>query len=172
MKEGFYIKILDEEKGKGKIAIWDKYGLSIIAAVLGALCFIGIYGVDILNPTYDAWLLQGGDLTIHYIGWEFFRVSDWQFPIGLMDRICYPNSVSIIFTDSIPVLAVLFKLFSSFLPETFQYFGWWALLCFILQGVFSTNLIYLYLQGTYDKRMAEKPCLQFKGKDKVFALAD
>lgn len=141
-----FAKIQNEQKKKGA-ALWNKYGLSASAAILGAVCFIAMYGVNILNPAYDAWLLQGGDLTQHYIGWEFFRASRWQFPVGLMDRICNPNSVSVIFTDSIPVLAVFFKLLSPLLPKTFQYFGWWGLLCFVLQGIFSANLLNLYLQG-------------------------
>ncbi|MDD7638976.1 MAG: DUF6311 domain-containing protein, partial [Subdoligranulum variabile] len=41
---------------------------------------------------------------------------------------------SILFTDSIPLLALLGKLFSPILPARFQYFGWWGLLCYALQG--------------------------------------
>lgn len=145
MKRKLFARIPNGRKEKAGETAWEKFGLSVMAAVLGAVCFAAIYDIRILNPAYDAWLLQGGDLTSHYIGWEFFRASQWQFPIGLMDRICYPNTVSIIFTDSIPVFAVLFKLLSPLLPETFQYFGWWGLLCFILQGVFSANLLFLCL---------------------------
>lgn len=172
LKKEHIIKMPNEQKGKRLIGVWDEYGLYIMGAVLGAVCFVVVYGVRILNPTYDAWLLQGGDTTAHYVGWEFYRMSDWRFPIGLMDRICYPNSVSIIFTDSIPVFAVLFKLLSPLLPETFQYFGWWALLCFMLQGAFSANLIYLYLQkpGT-GKKTTRKLCPRFIDGDKAFALA-
>lgn len=151
--------------------IWEKYGFSIIAAALGIICFIFMYGVRILNPLYDTWLLQGGDLTQHYIGWEFFRASKWQFPIGLMDRLCYPNSASVIFTDSIPLFAVVFKLLSPLLPETFQYFGLWALLCFILQGIFSANLLYLYLQSTdREERTMEKCSSVFINENKIFSL--
>src|SRR5699024_4406896 len=49
--------------------------------------------------------------------------------------------VSIIFTDSIPLFAIIFKLFRSWLPETFQYFGIWGLLCFALQGGLGALLI-------------------------------
>lgn len=121
-----------------------KYSLYVIPALLGVVCFTLIYGIQVLNPLYDAWLLRGGDLTQHYIGWEFYRASDWQFPIGLMDKIAYPNSVSVIFTDSIPIFAVLFKVLSHILPEVFQYFGWWEILCFVLQAVFSAKLLYLF----------------------------
>ncbi len=109
--------------------------------LLGICSFLLLYGIRILNVTYDDWLLTGGDLSQHYLGWCFFRTSDWAFPIGLMDRISYPNHVSVIFTDSIPLFAIIFKLFRSWLPETFQYFGIWGLLCFTLQGGLGALLI-------------------------------
>ncbi len=124
-----------------------KYGFYLWAIFGAVICFMTVYGVKILNPLYDDWLLRGGDLTQHYIGWEFFRMSEWKFPIGLMDTIAYPNDVSVIFTDSIPVFAVLFKLLSPFLPDTFQYFGLWGFLCFILQSVFSTKLLYYFTRN-------------------------
>ena len=126
------------------MTFWKKNRVWIMAMLTGMAAFVMIYGIKILDVTYDAWLLNGGDLSQHYLGWCFFRESDWCFPIGLMDRIAYPNHVSVIFTDSIPLFAVIFKLFRNFLPETFQYFGLWGLLCFGLQGAFGSVLIKHY----------------------------
>lgn len=103
--------------------------------LLGILCFVAIYGVKILNVTYDGWLLKGDvDLMQHYVGWGHFRNNPWSFPIGLISSLSEPYSMSVIFTDSIPIMAVFFKLLSPILPETFQYFGLYGLLCFALQG--------------------------------------
>lgn len=109
------------------------YGLS---AMIGIVAFVAIYGLHVLNPVYDDWLLGQGDLTQHYLGWCFYRCSDWFFPVGLTDNLAYPSFTSVIFTDSIPVLAVFFKLLSPILPETFQYFGWWGIVSFALHGFF------------------------------------
>ncbi len=111
------------------------------AMLLGAICFIAVYGIWVLNPLYEEWLLNRGDLTQHYLGWCFFRQSAWTFPFGLTDGLAYPDYSSIIFTDSIPLFAVFFKLLSPVLPETFQYFGWWGLICFMLQGLFSAKIL-------------------------------
>jgi len=113
----------------------------LACAVLGAVCFLCVYGVRVLNFKYTAWLMTGGDLTQHYTGWLFFRNSAWHFPIGLMDNIIYPLKVSIIFTDSIPLLAIPFKLLSPILPVNFQYFGLFGILCFFLQGGVAGVLI-------------------------------
>ena len=44
---------------------------------------------------------------------------------------------SVVFTDSIPVAALLFKLARDALPDHFQYFGMWTFACYILQGGFG-----------------------------------
>lgn len=123
--------------------------VSLIAAILGGMVFLMIYGIQVLNPCYTEWLFHGpdGDLTQHYLGWKFFREDSWHFPIGIMGNIAYPNSVSIIFTDSIPILAVFFKIFRFMLPEQFQYFGWWGLLCFILQAVISSKILKKHMES-------------------------
>lgn len=127
-----------------KETFWKSIGKNKVligGMLLGFLFFLLLYGIQILNVTYDDWLLTGGDLSQHYLGWCFFRDSDWSFPVGLMDKISYPNFVSVIFTDSIPLFAVIFKVFRNWLPETFQYFGIWGLICFGLQGGLGALLI-------------------------------
>lgn len=120
------------------------YGL---AAFAGALAFVMIYGINVLNPVYDDWLLGQGDLTQHYLGWCFYRRGSWTFPIGLTDNLAYPSYTSVIFTDSIPLLAVFFKALSPLLPGTFQYFGWWGIASFALQGVFAAKILREFLTG-------------------------
>ena len=107
--------------------------------------FIYLYGIRILNPIYTDWLLgTGEDLTQHYIGWEAFRRTPWQFPLGMVDCLAYPNKTSVILTDSIPLFAVLFKIMSPVLPDTFQYFGIWGMLCWILMGILAVRILSKY----------------------------
>ena len=118
--------------------------LYVITAILPAVAFCLIYGLDIINPLNTDWLLSGGDLTQHYLGWKAYRAGGWHFPIGMIDTIAYPNRISIIFTDSIPIFAVFFKIISPLLPGSFQYFGIWGLFCFIMQGVLTVRIIKNY----------------------------
>ena len=93
----------------------------LIGCIIGIIIFVSLYGVNILNVSYDDWLLaESGDLTCEYVGWLFFRESDWSFPIGNVEGLVYPDIISIIFNDSIPLFAIFFKIFEHFLPETFQ----------------------------------------------------
>ena len=113
----------------------DKKLSFLLGALIGCIAFIGVYGTKVLDPTYDDWLkCLLPDLTQHYVGWELYRASGWHFPIGLCDTSCYPNLSSIIYTDSIPLLCVFFKMLSPVLPETFQFMGVYGIFCFAMQG--------------------------------------
>ncbi|MCI7023997.1 MAG: DUF6311 domain-containing protein [Campylobacter sp.] len=109
------------------------------------------YGFAILNPLYDAWILSAGyhDIAQHYIGWLFYRQSPWHFPIGLIDNLAYPYQFSVIYTDSIPILAVFFKSISFLLPDTFQYFGIWGIVCLFLSSFFSSLIIFRLTKNIY-----------------------
>ncbi len=106
-----------------------------LGALLGGLVFIMLYGVRILDVTYDDWLLTGWyDLSQHYVGWKLYRASRWHFPFGLCDTGFYPYLASVIYTDSIPIVCLILKILSPILPETFQFFGIYGLFCFMMQG--------------------------------------
>lgn len=115
----------------------------IFPILLGIMAFYIVCGGRILDPQNIAWLANG-DPAQHYLGWVFFRNSEWTFPIiGLNPNFGLEISSSIVFSDSNPLFAILFKLLSPILPKTFQYFGLWILLCFILQAVASYRLVSL-----------------------------
>lgn len=113
----------------------------VVVGILAVLYFIQVYGVRILNPAYVDWLFTGDDTTQHYIGWCGYRNGSWTFPIGLTDQLMYPYETSVIFTDSIPLFAVIFKLFSPILPKEFQYFGIWGIFSFCMQGIMGAVII-------------------------------
>lgn len=130
-----------------KLLSHTKINIYVIVAIISAVAFFSIYGVKILNPLYTDWLLAGGDLSQHYLGWTAYRASCWHFPLGMVDTLAYPHQTSIIFTDSIPIFAIFFKLLSPILPDKFQYFGLWGLLCFILQGVLAARIFANFIEN-------------------------
>ncbi len=121
-----------------------KYCSLYCTAILSAISFLLIYGSRILNPFYTDWLLTGGDPTQHYLGFALYANAPWQAKIGMMNTAAYPFSESIIFTDSIPFAAVIGKLAAPILGSSFQYFGFWGILCFVLQGVLACILLRKY----------------------------
>lgn len=119
--------------------------------VIGAALFILLFGYEVLNVQYDDWIFHAWqDQIQHYNGWKLFRNSDWSFPfIGLTDQMMYPNRISVIYTDSIPLFALFFKLFEGFLPNTFQYFGIYGLLAFSLQGGIASLIMLKFTRSKW-----------------------
>lgn len=118
----------------------ERYLVSLLPLVLGVLAFLLVIGPRVLNPTNIAWLGEG-DAATHYLGWAFFRESPWSFPLGMNPSYGLELANGIIFSDSNPLLAFIFKPFNTWLPETFQYFGLWLLACFVLQAWFAWKLV-------------------------------
>lgn len=116
--------------------------------LLGVLAFLLVYGLTPLNVTNDAWL-RGGfverDIQQHYAGWLFYRQAPLAFPLCTPQSINWPQGISVLYTDSIPLFAAFFRLLAPLLPETFQYFGWYTFFCFALQGGFAALLLGLFL---------------------------
>lgn len=119
-------------------------------AGLGAIVFLLIYGLSPLDVSNDIWLRNGyieADIQQHYAGWIFYRQSPISIPFCFSPNINWPSGLSVAFTDSIPLFAALFRLLSPILPTTFQYFGLYTLLCFMLQGGFAALLIRLFTKN-------------------------
>ncbi|WPL15601.1 hypothetical protein Thiowin_00503 [Thiorhodovibrio winogradskyi] len=113
----------------------------IAALVLGLVAFLLVVGPRALNAQNLAWLEAGGsDPITSFIGWHFYRHAPWSFPLGLNPNYGLELGNAIVYSDSIPLLALPLKAFSSWMPETFQYLGWWLLGCFLLQAVMGWKL--------------------------------
>ncbi|WP_423205084.1 DUF6311 domain-containing protein [Pseudomonas kribbensis] len=117
-----------------------RLAVTLLPLMIGVLAFFIVVGPRALNPQNIAWLGQGDPAT-HYLGWVFFRQSPWTFPLGLNPNYGLELGNGLIFSDSNPLLALLFKPFAGLLPETFQYFGLWFLGCFMLQSWFAWKLL-------------------------------
>ena len=125
-------------------AFLQKHRWSLTGALLGALVFLILYGVRVLDPTCVDWILNNPspDPAQHYLGWVFYRRSGWHLPyLGANYSAIYPYRTSILYTDSIPLLAVLGKLLGGVLPARFQYLGLWGLFCYAMQGGLAQALI-------------------------------
>ena len=105
----------------------------IVGALIGLIFFAWFYGLDIVNPVHTDWIWHPitHDTAQHQLGWEFLRQSS----DGLMiNGLAYPVGLSAVFMDVIPLFALVFKPFIAWLPSSFQYFGIWGLLCYLLMG--------------------------------------
>ena len=112
-------------------------GLGGLAALLlGLAGFLVLIGWTTLIPTNIGWL-DFADRAMHTLGWMFFRAAPWGNPPGLSPELGIELSNSIGLVDGLPLFAIPLKLVSAWLPQPFQYWGAWLLICFLLQALFA-----------------------------------
>jgi Family of unknown function (DUF6311) len=120
-----------------------KFGSYLLAIVIGC-CFVG-YLFPWAFLTGHSVVFDNGDIAQHISGWWYYAKDSWHFPLLHTGRLNHPEGVGIALTDSIPLMALLFKtlltLFPSLFPENFHYFGWWMGLVFVAQAVSAVMLM-------------------------------
>jgi hypothetical protein len=99
-------------------------------------------GFDVLNPNSYQWLMSCLDPSAEYVAWLNYLHTPWHFPVlGTLEGYLYPTKTGVGLTGAVPLLAIPAKALSSLFPENFQHFGFWFLICFVLQSVFSVRLL-------------------------------
>jgi len=115
--------------------------------LLGAIAFFLTVGFAPLDPNNSNWILGRLDPTQHYLGWLFYRSGEWTFPVGLNPLFGQDLSSSIVYSDSIPLLAIPLKVLGPLLPERFHYFGLWIFASLVLQAWLAWKILGLYTQS-------------------------
>ena len=117
----------------------------LLLSIVSALTILGFENIAISNTK---WIHEiGSDTALQHISWIFFKNDLWRFPIGSNPNFGDEFGNSIIFSDSIPIFALFFKLISPLMPEKFQYHSIWYFLCFFLQLYFSHKIIYKFTKN-------------------------
>ena len=128
----------------------NKYYL-VVALIFGAFVYIIFGGARTLN-IFNINFLMSGDPAQHWIGWETFRRSPiLQWPLGRNDAYGMDIGNTVVFTDSIPLIAIPLKYILYFYHQNIQYTGLWLMLCFALISLTSYNFVQ---QKTNDKLYA------------------
>ena len=122
--------------------------LFLCGALIGTVAFFAVFSFSALNP-YNLEYVRGGyverDIIQHYAGWRFYCSSPLTFPLGMASEMNAPEGASIIYSDSIPLFALIFKALNPILPDAFQYFGLFVLLSYMLQGGTAAILLSLFI---------------------------
>lgn len=133
-------------RDRNELIMRERY-LDILAVfAAGLLAFLIYADPAILNPFNISWLLLGDSAT-HLYGLLYFTRDPWSLPLGSLFSYGEGFPTSIVYTDSIPLLAIAIKVLAT-LTRTypiFQPFGSWFLVCFILQAWFSFRLAKLFI---------------------------
>ena len=109
-------------------------------SVLSLLLTSYILGIDNLSFVNSKWL-GAHDVTTDIVSWKFFKDDIWRFPLGNNPNYGMDIGSGIAFSGSIPIMAIIFKLFANILPDNFHYFSLWIFICFFLQSYIAFLII-------------------------------
>lgn len=114
------------------------------------ILFSIVFNIEYLNPLNTGWLYNDNhDNAAIQAGWYFFKNDIWRFPLGLNPNYGEGIDNTIIVSDGIPILAITFKLLSTFVSKDFQYIGFWYFVCFFLQFYFSFKIIRFFVKDSF-----------------------
>ncbi len=116
----------------------------LLLAIIPIIVFFAFYNPAILDPTNFGWLIRGTDNGENALGlhaWQNDAARGWSLRTNLLNA---PDGVSVLFTDSNPLLTIIALPLAKMLGSQVQFVGLWVLLCYILHAVFSYALLKSY----------------------------
>ena len=110
-------------------------------SILSLILTVYILGINNLSFVSTEWL-AAHDVSTDIISWKFFKNDIWRFPLGSNPNYGMDIGSGIAFSGSVPIMAIIFKLFAGIFPDNFHYFGLWIFICFFLQSYIAYLIIY------------------------------
>jgi len=133
------------------MTIWRRAPSILRRCLWAALPFL-LFGIffhwRVLDPTRIHWTLAD-DWGQHVLGWQAWRHTPLAWPFNHEFLLAPPAGLSLLYTDSNPPMAFLFRLLSPLLPPDVQYLGLWFLACLILQVLFAWLLVRRHAPGPW-----------------------
>jgi hypothetical protein len=131
-----------------------RVAINLVPGLLAGLLVysMGSY-ISIINPTYIDWLYAGFDSKTGHIGWQFFAKDSWHFPVlGSNKRYGDEFGSSIVYSDSIPIVAIIMKALFGNEGAKLQYIGILLMLQFVFHGaiagliarIFTKNALFIF----------------------------
>ena len=112
-----------------------------VAFLAGLSLALAIFPAGLLFGLESYWGLISGDNAANWIGYEAFARDAWRWPLFRTTLLAPPDGVNILFTDPIPLMALLGKVvfrLTGWLPN---YFGPWLLAAYGLQSLSGYALL-------------------------------
>ena len=117
-----------------------------LTIIVAAALFLYFFTPAILDVRNVGWLLRGTDNGENALGLHAWLADPHRhgFTTGLLNA---PDGVTLLFTDSNPLLAMIVGPVARAVGGDLQFVGWWYLLCLVLQLVFARLLLEPYAPG-------------------------
>lgn len=118
---------------------WRRDTVPLLAAVIGACYTLTFLDFAFIVGRGAYWTEPFGDRITHLIGATYFVRDHWRFPIFFVPHLGFPEGTNIVFTDSLPLIALGAKLVYMTTGWWGNYFGLWLFACFPLLAFFMAK---------------------------------
>lgn len=120
----------------------------VLTLTVPILLFMLFFTPAVLDPTRVGWLLDG-DWGQHFLGWHAYRQTPLGWPFNYQTLLSHPTGLSLIYTDSNPLVSMPMRWLSGVLPGHFQFIGWWFLACIVLHYYVAYRLVSRHAPGPW-----------------------
>ena len=110
-------------------------GLFLLAVIISVVYIVLTYNSEFLWGNGAFWKIQLNDVGGHLTGLRFYVRDEWRFPLFHTKTLHYPDGANIIFTDSLPLMAVVAKILFKTTGLEWNYFGCWVIFSNIFFGL-------------------------------------
>ena len=122
--------------------------LLLLAAAVGAIWAASLFDWSFVAGRHAFWQFPEGtiggsqsDMAIGLVSYLYYVQSPWHLPLFYVSALGAPAGTNIIFTGSVPIVALIGKVVHSLTGATINLYGGYLFLCFVLPGVMMTMLL-------------------------------
>ena len=116
--------------------------LLVLAAAVGALWAVSLFDWSFISGKHAFWQFPMGiDMQLVLAAYFYYVQAPWQLPLFYVSALSAPDGTNIIFTDVVPIVALVGKLIHSCTGATLNPYGAYLFLCFALPGVMMTLVL-------------------------------
>lgn len=108
-----------------------------VAVLIATVYALTIFDLSFISGTGPFWNGAWGDRLTNLIGALYYAHDGWRLPLFYVPKLGFPEGANIVYTDSIPFAALVFKVIYKLTGDWFNYFGLWVFLCFPLLSLFG-----------------------------------
>jgi hypothetical protein len=141
-------------------------GLLLCGSLVCALCFcLHLFQLRFLWGNSAYWQSPEGlianswsDIPTALSGYDYFVRDAWTLPLFQTSKLGVPHPVNIIFTDSIPIVAICGRLLYRVTGHVVNLYGAWTALCFVGSALSMTGLVVTLRQRGLAPALAATVC--------------
>jgi hypothetical protein len=112
-----------------------------LCLAIGAAYALVIFGWDFFSQETYFWSAVGGDMLVSLSAGRYYIHDPWAWPLFLSPSLGAPEGTVIVFTDAVPLFALLAKTVYSLFGVPIPYYGLWIICCFGLQGMCAAGVV-------------------------------